>query len=174
MVEKRKHPLLALFFNQALYATISFVIVTSMVGGWQQFFGAFFLILFLSGIYSYTRRAGTDHQKTYSKIKPHIKYPTAYAAVGLGYLAVPLGIAAIFKNWIVQLVVIFWEAPFYFGNVISVSGEIRLLPAAIFGGLIVAVSYLGYLAGVKQFYFTPYLTKLLYRPVDDDSQKTNK
>lgn len=174
MVEKRKHPLLALFFNQALYATISFVIVTSMVGGWQQFFGAFFLILFLSGIYSYTRRAGTDHQKTYSKIKPHIKYPTAYAAVGLGYLAVPLGIVAIFKNWIVQLVVIFWEAPFYFGNIISGSGGIRLLPAAIFGGLIVAVSYLGYLAGVKQFYFTPYLTKLLYRPVDDDSQKTNK
>ena len=175
MVEKRKHPLLALFFNQLLYAVISFIIVTSMVGGWQQFFGAFFLILYLSGLYSYARRAGYDHQKSYSQIKPHVKFPTAYTLVALGYFVIPLGIAYLAKNWIVQLIIIFWEAPFYFGNVISASGEIRLLPVAIFGALILVFTFLGYLAGVKQFFFTPYLRKLLYRPVEDTEQdKTNQ
>ncbi len=174
MVEKRKHPLLALFFNQLLYAVISFVIVTSMTGTWQQFFGCFFFILYLSGIYSYARRAGTDHQKSYSQIKPNIKFPTAYALIALGYFVIPLGIAYLANHWIVQLVTIFWEAPFYFGNVILASGEIRLIPIAIFGGLMILVTYLGYLAGVKQFCFTPLLTKLLYRPADNQNDKTNK
>ncbi len=175
MVEKRKHPLLALFFNQLLYAVISFIIVTSMVGGWQQFFGVFFLILYLSGLYSYARRAGCDHQKSYSQIKPHVKFPTAYTLVALGYFVIPLAVAYFAKNWIVQLIIIFWEAPFYFGNVISAAGDIRLLPVCIFGGLMIVTTYLGYLAGVKQFYFTPYLTKLLYRPVEDNqNDKTNK
>ncbi len=174
MVEKRQHPLLALFTNQLLYAVVSFMIVTSMAGKWQQFFGAFFFILYLSGIFSYSRKAGTSHQKSYSMIKPHVKFPTAYALVALGYLVVPLGIAYLAKNWIVQLVVIFWEAPFYFGNVILASGNINLYPVAIFGGLIILFTYLGYFAGVKQFYFTPYLNKLLYRPVDNENDKTNK
>lgn len=174
MVEKRKHPLLALFFNQLLYAVVSFVIVTSMTGKLQQFFGAFFLILYLSGLYSYARRAGCDHQKSYSQIKPHIKFPTVYAVVALCYFVIPLVIAYFAKNWIVQLIVIFWESPFYFGNVISAAGEIRLLSVGIFGILMIAITYLGYLAGVKQFYFTPYLTKLLYRPVDNQDDKTKK
>lgn len=174
MVEKRKHPLLALFFNQLLYAVISFVIVTSMVDGWQQFFGVFFLILYLSGLYSYARRAGNDHQKSYSQIKPHVKFPIAYTLVALGYFIIPLGIAYFAKNWIVQLIVIFWESPFYFGNPIVASGEIRLLPMAIFSGLIVLFTCFGYLAGVKQFYFTPHLNKILYRPVENENDKTNK
>ena len=174
MVEKRKHPLLALFFNQLLYAGVSFIIVTSMTGGWQQFFGVFFLILYLSGLYSYARRAGCDHQKSYSKIKPGAKYPTAYALVALGYFVIPLGIAYLAKNWIVQLVTIFWESPFYFGEVIKGTGEINLFPVGIFGGLIIVITYLGYLAGVKQFYFTPYLTKLLYRPIENNEDETNK
>ena len=175
MVEKRQHPLLALLTNQLLYAVTSFIIVTSMTGKWQQFFGVFFLILYLSGLYSYARRAGFSHQKPYSTIKPHIKFPTAYSLVALGYFIIPLGIAYFAKNWIVQLVVIFWEAPFYFGNVISASGEFRLMPMAIFSSLILLFTYLGYLAGVKQFYFSPYLTKLLYRPIEDTKQdETNK
>ena len=174
MVEKRQHPLWAMLTNQLLYATVSFMIVTSMVGKWQQFFGAFFFMLYLSGIYSYSRRAGFSHQKSYSTMKPHIKFPTAYALVALGYLVLPLGIAYLAKNWIVQLIVIFWEAPFYFGNMIAASGEINLIPAAIFGGFIIVFTYLGYLAGVKQFYFTPYITKLLYRPVNNENDNTKK
>ena len=175
MVEKRQHPILALLWNQLLYAVISFVMVTTMTGSWQQFFGVFFLILYLSGVYSYARRAGSDHQKSYSRVKPHIKFPCAYALVALGWFVLPLGIAFLAKHWLVQLVVIFWEAPFYFGNVISASGEIRLLPMAIFGGLILLFTFLGYLAGVKQFFFTPYLRKLLYRPVSDETQdETNQ
>ncbi len=173
MVEKRKHPLWALFTNQLIYAVISFMIVTSMAGKWQQFFGAFFFILYLSGIYSYARRAGHSHQKSYSTVKPHIKFPTAYSLAALLYLIVPLVIAYFAKNWIVQLVVIFWEAPFYFGNVISVSGAINPISVVIFGVLIVLFTYLGYLAGVKQFYFTPYLNKLLYRPIEEQDE-TNK
>ena len=57
---------------------------------------------------------------------------------------------------------------------ISAAGEIRLLSVGIFGILMIAITYLGYLAGVKQFYFTPYLTKLLYRPVDNQDDKTKK
>ena len=171
MVEKRKHPLLALFLNQLLYATVAFFIVTSMTGRWQLFFGLFFLMLYLSGLYGYSHRAGRDHQKPYSQVKPSIKYPIAYVLVALGYFVIPLGIAYLAKNWIVQLIVIIWESPFYFSNVILPSGDIHLVPVAIFSGLIVLFTAFGYYAGVKQFYFSPYLNKWLYRPIENQDEK---
>lgn len=171
MVEKRMHPLLGLLWNQFMYAVVSFVIVTTVKAPWQLVFGLFFFFLYLSGVYGYAKKAGTGHQKSYSKIKPHAKFPTAYALVAIGYFLIPLGIAYLLPYEIVRLIVIFWEAPFFFGGVVTMSG-FSILPMAIFSGVIIVFTYLGYLAGVKQFSVSPYIVKLLYRPVKKD--ETNK
>ena len=174
MVEKRFHPLIGLLWNQLTYAVISFVIVTTMSGTWQQLFGLFFFILYLTGVYNYAKKAGTGHQKSYSTIKPHAKFPTAYALVALGYFLIPLAISYLVHYELVLVIISFWESPFFFGNVLPMQ-NFSLLSLLVFCGSILVVPYLGYLAGVKQFSITPYIVKLLYRPVEDDkSKKTNK
>ncbi len=174
MVEKRQHPLLALFLNQLVYAVVSFVIVTSMSGKLQFCFGLFFLFLYLSGIYSYAHKAGTDHQKSYSKVRPHIKYPLCYGLIAIAYVIVPLGIHWICQNWYVFLGVTFWESPFYFGHILYNDGVVNLAAAGIFSGIIAATTGLGYLAGIKQFHLLTLVYKLLYRPVEDSPQETKK
>ena len=173
MVEKRQHPLIGLLWNQAMYAVVSFVIVTTAQGTWQQIFGLFFFLLYLSGVYGYCKKAGTGHQKSYSEIKPHAKFPTAYALVAIGYFLVPLGIAYLLPYEIVRLIVIFWESPFFFGGVVNMIG-FSIPPMIIFSAIIVVFSYLGYLAGVKQFSVTPYVVKLLYRPVTSEDENESE
>lgn len=172
MVEKRFHPLLGLLWNQTLIAFVSFIIVTTMKGTWQQVFGLFFFWLYLSGVYGYAKKAGLGHNRSYSTIRPHIKFPFAYALVALGYFLVPLGIAYLAKNTIVTLIVIMWEAPFYFGKMISLTQGIRLFPIAVFGSLIFVAPFLGYWAGLKGFSVMPYIVKLLYRPIEENSEET--
>lgn len=174
MVEKRKHPLVALLFNQLLYAVISFVIVTTMSGSMQLVFGLFFFLLYLSGVYSYAHKAGTDHQKSYSKIPPHIKFPLCYALIAILYLVIPLGIYELYRHWYVYLAVIFWNAPFFFGHIISLEEGVNLVAAGVFSGCILVVTCFGYFAGVKQFYLISLVHKLLYRPVEEDPQETKK
>lgn len=171
MVEKRSHPLLALFFNQLVYAIFSFLIVTSMSGKWQIFFGLFFLILYLSGIYGYAHKAGWDHQKSYSTVKPHIKFPLAYAAIGVLYVWVPLLVWLALPYGTVLLLVTAWEAPFYFAHIIYYDGVVNFGAAGIFSAIITVVTALGYLAGAKGFYLIGLAHKLLYRPVESEETK---
>lgn len=171
MVEKRKHPLLALFVNQLMYAVISFVIVTSMSGKLLTFFGGFFFLLYLSGVYGYAHKAGTDHQKSYSKVKPSIKYPILYALIAVAYVVIPLGIHWLCRNWYVYLAVTFWNSPFYFGYILYRDGVVNLLSAGIFSAIITLVIGLGYLAGTKQFHLTALVHKLLYRPVEETEKE---
>lgn len=172
MVEKRKHPLLGLFLNQFVYAFLSFVIVTTVAGKFQIFFGVFFLLLFLSGIYGYAHKAGTEHQKSYSKVRPHVKFPFAYSLIGLAYLWIPLGIHWLCHHFWVTFVVLFWEAPYYFAPIIFDNGTVNFMAGGIFSGLISAAAFLGYWAGSKQFYLIKLLHKLLYRPVESPSEET--
>ena len=172
MVEKRSHPLWALFLNQLIYAVVSFVIVTSMSGKLLIFFGLFFLFLYLSGIYSYAHKAGIDHQKSYSPVSPHIKYPFCYALIAIGYLWIPLGIYVLSGNWYVYLAVTFWESPFYFGHLIYNDGVLNLISASIFSGLILLTTGFGYWAGSRRFYLIRLVHKILYRPVEQDEQKS--
>ena len=170
MLEKRQHPLVAMLLNQLLYAAVSFIIVTSMAGTLQFYFGLFFLLLYLSGIYQYAHKAGTGHQKSYSKITPHIKYPLAYALCAVLYVVVPLGICWLFHDWYVYLAVSLWEAPFYFMYLIYRDGVVNWAAAGLLSAGITLVTGLGYLAGVKQFYLIRLVHKLLYRPVEPNDK----
>ena len=171
MVEKRQHPLLALFVNQLMYAVISFVIVMSMSGKLLTAFGCFFFFLYLSGVYSYAHKAGTDHQKSYSRVKPSVKYPLAYALIAVAYVLVPVGIHWLCQNWEVYLSVTFWNSPFYFGYLLYRDGVVNLLSAGIFSAIITLVIGFGYLAGIKQFHLQTLIYKLLYRPVDETKKE---
>ena len=171
MVEKRQHPLLALLFNHLVYAIFSFLIVTSMSGKWQIFFGVFFLILYLSGIYSYAHKAGGGHQKSYSVVKPHIKFPLAYALIAVCYVIVPLLLWLVLPYGTVYLLVLLWEAPFYFAHIIYHDGVVNFIAAGGFSALITVVTALGYLAGVKGFHLMALVHKLLYRPVETEETK---
>ncbi len=174
MVEKRRHPLWAMFGNQLLYAAVSFMIVTGMAGKMQIYFGLFFLFLYLAGIYQYAHKAGNDHQKSYSKIRPNAKFPVAYALCAILYVALPLGLCALFHNWYVYLAVTFWEAPFYFMYIIYRDGVVNWAVAGILSAGIALISGLGYLAGVKQFYIIRVVHSLLYRPVNNPENKSDK
>ena len=171
MVEKRQHPALALFYNQLVYAIFSFLIVTTMSGKWQLFFGLFFLLLYLSGIYSYAHKAGWDHQKSYSTVKPHLKFPLAYAVIGVLYVWVPLFIWLAVPSGTVLLLVTAWEGPFYFAHILYYDGLVNFGAAGIFSAVITLVTALGYLAGVKGFHLIALAHKLLYRPVEPQETK---
>ena len=171
MVEKRQHPFVALFFNQLVYAIFSFFIVTTVSGRWQLFFGIFFLILYLFGVYGYAHRAGWDHQKSYSMVKPHIKFPLAYALIGICYVVVPLLLWLLFPYGIVYLLVTAWEGPFYFAHILYFDGVVNFIAAGIFSALIAVFSGFGYLAGVKGFHLITWVHQLLYHPVESDETK---
>ena len=171
MVEKRKHPLLALFFNQLVYAILAFLIVTTAGGKLQLFFGLFFLILYLLGVYGYAQKAGWDHQKSYSKVKPHVKFPIAYAFVAICYMVVPLLCWLAFPHWVVHFVVTIWNGVFYFAHIIYNDGIVNFGAAGIFSAVIAVVTGLGYLAGIKGFHLTAVAYKLLYRPVETEETK---
>lgn len=174
MVEKRTHPLIALFINHLMYACLSFIIVTSMTGNMQTFFGIFFLVLYLFGIYGYAQKAGNDHQKSYSKVKPHVKFPLGYAAIGVAYLVLPLCLWMVVPHWVIYLLATFWDAPFYFAHIVYNDGVVNFIAAGIFSVLIIVVTLLGYWAGVKRFHLMTLVHQLLYRPVKEPTQETKK
>ena len=167
-VEKRKPPVLALLWNHMMFAIISIFIVIGMPFGWMKmFFGIFFFILYLFGVYDYSNRDGIEHTRSYSTIKPSYKYPIIYGLIGLSYLLIPtLAYLVFLSNENIKLFTgIFFlitNAQFMFLKSFSVIENVSILVLAIYCVIIMGFSLLGYLSGIKGFRLAAHISKYLY------------
>lgn len=172
-VEKRKHPLLSLLGNHLMFSVLCFFIVVQMQGAWQMAFGTFFFLLYISGIYSYAHRAATEQSKSYSTVRPHVKFPVAYALIALGYFLIPILLYDVTNDLTIGLITMVFDAQFVFGNFLA-DGNILYTPVIVFSVILVAMAFLGYLAGVKGFRIAPKINKMLYKNPTPKKQPKKK
>ena len=172
VVEKRKPAAVALLLNHLMFAIISLFIVLQMgEGGVMVAFGVFFLLLYLLGIYDYSNRVAVEQMKSYSTVKPGLKYPLIYSLIATAYFLVPVLVYQIFKLPAVILTLVVINAQFMFSSFIY-DAVINYATVVLFCGLIFLFSFLGYLAGLKGFSLAAFLSKYLYvKPKKKNAKK---